>query len=307
MQELDAQRRAAILRGRTPPPLPDESKSLHEHGERNRDRPRDGHDRKRRRVAGEDDTDRDIRLAQSRTNPERLNDAAILQLRKPESEAPLVDHAGNINLFPVDVKEAVKRDKNVEAEAEKRKKARELEDQYTMRLSNAAGREGTAKPWYATSKSQALENNHRDNAEVGFSEKDVWGNQDPSRKDREKARITSNDPLAFMQKAQSQLKKSQQDRRKWLEERDRELEDLRRTDESRRHHSKPKERRHRYDDPGRERERRSRHSPSRHRDRKRSRSASPRRSEDMPSRERHTRRSRSRDRDRTRHRRASQN
>ena len=72
MQELDAERRAAILRGQTPPPLPEE-KSKDDVKDRRRDRDqdgkRDGHDRKRRRLAGEDDTDRDIRIAKKATEP----------------------------------------------------------------------------------------------------------------------------------------------------------------------------------------------------------------------------------------------
>ena len=50
--------------------------------------------------------------------------------------------------------------------------------------------------------------------QTGFEDKDVWGNEDPRRKDREMARMLSDDPLASMQKAQIQLKKSKVDRKK---------------------------------------------------------------------------------------------
>ena len=112
MQAVDAARRAAILRGQTPPPLPEDNKTTKDRS--GRADKRDGHDRKRRRLAGEDDTDRDIRLATSTTAPKGDigPDARLLKLRKPTSDAPLTDHAGNINLFPVDLKEAMKREKN---------------------------------------------------------------------------------------------------------------------------------------------------------------------------------------------------
>ncbi|KAJ4323232.1 hypothetical protein N0V94_001976 [Neodidymelliopsis sp. IMI 364377] len=227
MQELDAERRAALLRGRTPPPLPaDEA----EDGKRIRERD-GGHDKKRRKLRGEDDTDMDIRLAASLTRPREGHDedARVLKLRKPTSDAPLTDHAGNIDLFPVDIKETIKLEKNAEAEKEKRKKEQAFEDQYTMRFSNAAGKEGLDKPWYAAQQRSS----HKETDETtaleysGFESKNVWGNEDPRRKEREQARISSNDPFAFMQKAQTQLKKSREDKKKFAEERNRELKELR--------------------------------------------------------------------------------
>jgi hypothetical protein len=241
MQELDAERRAAILRGQTPPPLPDEveKKETGRKGERD-DR---GHDRKRRKLAGEDDTDMDIRLAASITASKdgKGEDARILKLRNTKIDAPLTDHAGNIDLFPVDTKEAVKREKNAEVEKEKKRKERVLEDQYTMRFSNAAGKNGLEQPWY-TAQQMPIKQVGEDIAALeypGFESKNVWGNEDPRRKERAQARITSSDPFAFMQQAQSQLKKSKEDKKKWAAERDRELIELRaaqeREDRSNRH------------------------------------------------------------------------
>ncbi|KAF2195769.1 hypothetical protein K469DRAFT_649927 [Zopfia rhizophila CBS 207.26] len=232
MQELDAERRASILRGRTPPPFPEEE-SKDEERSRRSDRSGFGHDRKRRRLAGEDDTDRDIRLAKEVTAPREENDAATLKLRRPTSDAPLTDHAGNINLFPVDAKATMQREKNAEAEKEKQKKEREFEDQYTMRFSNAAGKGGLERPWYAASASSNVMEGEDPKSGVnlleypGFENKDVWGNKDLRRKEREQARLSTSDPLAFMKKAQVQLKQSQKDKKKWAEERDRELRELR--------------------------------------------------------------------------------
>ncbi|CAI6335518.1 unnamed protein product [Periconia digitata] len=231
-QELDAARRAAILRGQTPPPLLDEeSVRVEEPAGRS-----DGRQRKRRKLAGEDDTDMDIRLAASATTSSKDGDSThvkTMKLRKPNDDAPLHDPTGNINLFPIDLKEMAKREKNIEAEERKKKRERVLEDQYTMRFSNAAGRAGSLdQPWYTSQHRPSSE--HKDGEMAvekseleGFSNKDVWGNEDPRRKQREQARIVSSDPLAFMQKAQVQLKKTKEERKKWTDERERELKELR--------------------------------------------------------------------------------
>lgn len=228
MQEFDAERRAAILRGQTPPPLPIEEPTSRDR----QDRKKDGHDRKRRRLAGEDDTDRDIRVARTISGPRDEDDAAVLKLRQPKSDAPLTDHAGNINLFPVDMKQAIKRERNAEAEKEKKEKERAYEDQFTMRFTNAAGKGGALdNPWY-TARSAASNNPLDDSKDdSGFESKNVWGREDPGRKDRQQARIVSSDPLSFMNQAQIQLKKSREDRKKWAEDKERELRDLRATEE----------------------------------------------------------------------------
>jgi hypothetical protein len=233
MQELDAERRAAILRGLTPPPLPTEE-PIDKKGSGRAGKSRDGgHDRKRRKLTGEDETDMEIRLAQKTTGPKEDEHVAVLKLRKPTNDAPLEDHAGNINLFPVDHKEAMKREKNAEAEKEKKKKQQAFEDQYTMRLSNAAGKGGLESPWYAAAKAprEDVDDGTKLIGYPGFMDKDVWGNEDPRRKEREQNRIVSNDPFAFMQKAQAQLKRSKEDKKKWAKEREQELMDLRATQE----------------------------------------------------------------------------
>ncbi|KAJ4375278.1 hypothetical protein N0V83_002364 [Neocucurbitaria cava] len=256
MQELDTERRLALLRGRTPPPLPEEDAAKDAGRRSDKDRDARGHDRKRRKLAGEDDTAMEIRIAASMTasKGDGGEPTNILKLRNTTSDAPLTDHAGNIDLFPVDMKEAIKRERNAEAEKEKKKKERALEDQYTMRFSNAAGfKNGLSQPWYATGQkpSQEAEKGKDIVAYEGIENKNVWGNEDPRRKEREIARITSNDPFAAMQKAQVQLKKSKEDKKKWAEERDRELRELRATqerEERRSRHRKRKTRDERDDD-----------------------------------------------------------
>ncbi|RMZ66132.1 homocitrate synthase [Pyrenophora seminiperda CCB06] len=246
MQELDAERRAAILRGQTPPPLPEEVPKQEDGWRSAKDRHEGGREKKRRKLAGEDDTDMDIRLAKSITvtRDDDQDQTKVLKLRSTANDAPLEDHAGNINLFPVDMKDAIKRERNAEAEEEKRKKERALEDQYTMRFANAAGKAGLDQPWYTAQQNLSQDvAKGRDLADYeGFVSKDVWGNDDPRRKEREHARISTKDPFAFMQKAQAQLKKSKQDKKRWTEERDRELKELRaaqeQDDRQSRHHKR---------------------------------------------------------------------
>lgn len=287
MQELDAERRAAILRGRTPPPLPVEHAHENAGQRRGRDKNARGHDKKRRKLAGEDDTAMEIRLAASVTAPkdDGLDNSNILRLRSAASDAPLTNHAGNIDLFPVDMKEAMKREKNVEAEKEQKRQDRALEDQYTMRFSNAAGfKTGLGQPWYAANQkpAQAGEGRHATLLEV-LENKNVWGNEDPGRREREQTRISSNDPFALMQKAQAQLKKSKEDKKKWAEERHHELRELRTSqnrEERRSRHRKRKRQDHEHVQDGyadtRKRDAHRDRSPNRrHRHRSRSRSRKP--------------------------------
>ncbi|KAI9043709.1 uncharacterized protein KD926_003059 [Aspergillus affinis] len=194
MQEEDAERRIQVLRGEKPstPPPPPRLPSPTSRSERKSHTDHIGRSRKRRRLAGENDTDRDIRFARE--------DAQFTLAKREElassrtSDAPLEDSAGHINLFPSnESKRPV--EKNAEAEKESANKQRSYEDQYTMRFSNAAGfRQSVGqKPWYSSSGTDAM-------APESVSGKDVWGNEDPMRKEREKSRMDANDPLAAQRK-----------------------------------------------------------------------------------------------------------
>ena len=217
MQEVDAERRIQLLRGIKPEATitasaPDEQAA--ERGTTPHKR-----ERKRRRIAGEDDTDRDIRFA-------REDQAAIpvkgeIRLKSTKSnDAPLVDRRGHIDLFPIDGPR-LSAPKNAEVEAEKAKKQKEYEDQYTMRFSNAAGfkKSIAEKPWY-----QSLDQ-EKDKLSEPLS-KDVWGNDDPRRKEREKSKVAADDPMAAMQKGVSQLREVEKERRLWREEKNREMMEL---------------------------------------------------------------------------------
>lgn len=211
-QTVDSERRLKLLRGHKIDNLPteeDETPPL----SRKDDHP---HSRKRRRIAGEDDTDRDMRLAK---------EEAALQSRTPDalqtSNDPIVDPQGHIDLFP---SRSQHKEKNVEAEAERAKKKRDYEDQYTMRFSNAAGfKQGLNAPWYSST-------GQNDAKEPG---KDVWGNDDVGRREREKTRVNANDPLAAMKRGVKQLRDVEKSRKGWVAERERELRELEALEQSR--------------------------------------------------------------------------
>ncbi|KAJ5561399.1 hypothetical protein N7461_000160 [Penicillium sp. DV-2018c] len=188
MQEVDAERRIKILRGERPPTPPPPP---HSHL-----------------------PNVDLDLTESPTTPEMM-----LASRKTDAaQAPITDEAGHINLFPA---ASAKTEKNREAEAESARKKRSYEDQYTMRFSNAAGfKESVGKsPWYSSADQTAT-------APGAMPEKDVWGNEDPRRKERVQARMSANDPLAAIKRGVRQLRTTEQERKRWNDEKRREIEAL---------------------------------------------------------------------------------
>ena len=237
MQEVDAEHRIQILRGErphTPHPPPASPLSAAQHEKRSRrDEEAGRYSKKRRRLAGEDDTDRDIRLA--REEAQLADGKRAVLTRSKMSDARLEDCAGHINLFPSETARAPV-EKNAEAEAEATEKKRRYEDQYTMRFSNAAGfSQSVGKiPWYSASGREAA-------APDSMPEKDVWGNEDSMRQQRDMARMDANDPLAAMRKGVKQLRTVEQERKRWNDERSRELEALKAEDRerSRRHRRRP--------------------------------------------------------------------
>ncbi|CAI7621898.1 unnamed protein product [Penicillium palitans] len=271
MQEVDAERRIKILRGErppTPPPAPSHLSS--EPGPRSdRKSASDaGGFRKRRRVAGEDDTDRDIRYArEDAAHAVAKREELILASRKADiAQAPILDKAGHINLFPA---ASAKTEKNSEAEAETARKKRSYEDQYTMRFSNAAGFKETIgrKPWYSSSEQNAT-------APGAMPEKDVWGNEDPRRKERTQARMSANDPLAAIKRGVRQLKTTEQERKRWNDEKRSEIETLKADEVRRSGHRRRRSAsvnsldRFKLDAPDREREKDRRSSDRHHRRRR---------------------------------------
>jgi hypothetical protein len=219
MQELDAERRIQILRGEIPTPLPIEDKPEREDGEkRGRRDYGSGRERKRRKKAGENDTEFEMRVAREDQDV-AANANNQLVLRK-DVDAPLVDHTGHISLFPQEQKSAKAHilEKNAEAEKEAQRKKREYEDQYTMRFSNAAGFKNDigSAPWYSKAgvEKEVVEE---------MPGKDVWGNEDPRRKEREQKRVVDNDPLAMMKAGAAQVRQMEKERQRWREEKEKEM------------------------------------------------------------------------------------
>ena len=226
MQEVDAERRVQALRGLHVDSLPTLKDDSGKSSNRLDHVGGSSSGRKRRRIDGEDDTERDIRYARETQLVEPAEGAALVK-RPKTSDAPLVDCSGHINLFPI---EGPKRNgpKNAEAEAEAAAKKREYEDQYTMRFSNAAGFKQAIgqKPWYHSPAGPEAE----DSESVS---KDVWGNEDPRRKERQKMRIAVDDPLAIIQKGVHDLRQVEKQRKKWRAEREQEMEEMARAERRR--------------------------------------------------------------------------
>ena len=233
MQEVDAERRLQILRGASATSL----KVTEERSEQDKASQGLSREKKRRRIVGEDDTDRDIRLAKHSTALDAsLAQNKALLVHKPAVDAPLTDRNGHINLFP-DERSRSQVVKNPEVEAEHARKKRELEDQYTMRFSNAAGfKQSLSNPWYSTLR----ENGSTIQDQAG---KDVWGNEDHGRKERERLKREDDDPLASMRRGVQELRTLERERKTWRDTKERELRELKRAqrrhrklDSSRRHH-----------------------------------------------------------------------
>ncbi|KAH9907703.1 hypothetical protein F4778DRAFT_718821 [Xylariomycetidae sp. FL2044] len=253
-QDQDAERRLAILRGEVPPPLP-APRTDNEEAEqppRAADRTFREPSRKRKR-AGENDTDFEMRVARecgmgSRTVDDKSERDSK---RLASSDAPIIDHRGHIDLFPEERKDersAQRNAKNEDAEREKARKQREYEDQYTMRFSNAAGRDGTlgtgrSGPWYAKSGSGDLDT--AEDSLVRMPQKDVWGNEDPRRGEREERRIVSSDPLAVMKRGAAKVREVERERKTANAERDRDIRQLKK--EERRKEKRRKRRDREYD------------------------------------------------------------
>ncbi|KAL2214287.1 hypothetical protein CC79DRAFT_1363061 [Sarocladium strictum] len=225
MQEVDAERRLAILRGEEPPPLREtaEAEADRQVVRRSRD-DFSGSGRRQRKKQGEDDTDFELRLARERQGGGSIE-------RATTSSAPIIDHAGHIDLFGNE-KERQHSEKNDEVERQKKKKERDFEDQYTMRFSNAAGRNASGKPWYSTSSSEVA------TVTAKPPSKDVWGNDDPKRQERETKRAAASDPLAMMRSGAAKVRELKKERKKAREEREAELNDLKKEDRRRERHSR---------------------------------------------------------------------
>ncbi|OBT66422.1 hypothetical protein VE03_04836 [Pseudogymnoascus sp. 23342-1-I1] len=292
MQEADAARRIAILRGETPPPLAI-ADAAHDESEREPRQRGPAREKRKRKRAGENDTDFEMRVAKEQKIS--ASEETQVVLRKPTTEAPILDESGHIDLFPSERPKASKDDtKKVQAEKELAKRKKEYADNYTVRFSDAAGfKKGLESPWYSSGKAGLAVDEP-----LEVPSKDVWGNEDPRRKEREATRIVSNDPLAAMRQGAAKVRQVAKERKQWQEEREREVAEV----------EKVGGRRRRDEDDGLEGfslDRSEERSKSRHRDDRRSSHGESRRRSHRdrsrsPERRRHRHRHRSSDRGRDR-------
>ncbi|KAH8907274.1 hypothetical protein BR93DRAFT_938153 [Coniochaeta sp. PMI_546] len=213
MQEADAARRLAILRGEEPPPLPHEEDQAVDPaaGAVVRGGGRDrftGEKRKRKRV-GEDDTDFEMRVARER--------AAEAAQPKRGSDAPL-ELAGLLD--PAEDKGLMRQPGRDEAAAEKQRAAQRLANPV---LKDVLGLK--EDPWFIKplKPGEVVEEPGRD----------AWGNEDPGRKARDMVRLDKNDPLAMMKRGAAKVREVAQERKREMEERERELRNLRREERRR--------------------------------------------------------------------------
>ncbi|EGO56950.1 hypothetical protein NEUTE1DRAFT_147460 [Neurospora tetrasperma FGSC 2508] len=200
MQQVDAERRLAILRGEVPPPLeeqPPAPESSHDHGRRHRERDPLIEGRKRKRT-GEDDTDFEMRVARERAtagqNAARELSGPVKSTSITTTTASLVDSRGHITLFSEEELRLTEKDEKTETEAAKKK--REEAEQHQVRFTSAAGRDAEGLlarngPWYATPDGDVA---------ALVPSKNVFGKEDPGRKAREVERLSASDPLAMMKR-----------------------------------------------------------------------------------------------------------
>lgn len=189
MQEVDAARRLAIMRGETPPPLPVE-KTPEARAAVKRDYSPTGERRKRKR-AGEDDTDFEMRLVR-----ERADEGKEVAMRLAEGR----DRAALAPPPTEDAEGARKRD--VPAGPTTFGAMKEVQ----------AG-------WYA----KPL----RPGDEDETPGRDAFGREDPGRKVRDAVRLDKNDPLAMMKRGAAKVRELGKERKREAEERERELKALR--------------------------------------------------------------------------------
>jgi hypothetical protein len=190
-----------------------------------------GRPRKKRKRFGEDDTDFEMRLARERSGMTAQASLGTSDVRK-STDVQVVGPDGHISLFDAP---APPRESNDDAEKEKSRKKREVEDQYRMRFTNAAERDGKGLmdggPWYVKSevaRSAEEAEGQKEEVEDDFDAPttDAFGRDDPGRKAREVARISSNDPLAMMKRGAAKVREVKAERKKFAEEKAREVEEL---------------------------------------------------------------------------------
>jgi len=206
-QESHADRRLCLLRGQAEEAAPG-VRLVTEHKAPSRDH---DHRRKRRRLAGEDDTDRDIRLArEDALLPEHGNEIC-------DGQHTLVDRDGHVDLMTEQHDRS--RQMNDSARSKVVDKVHPGDALNGVRLVDAVSRyDGANQPWYTSTRSGLV---HQEAVS-----KDVWGKEDPRRRAREERRLDASDPLAAIKKGVKQLRQAEQSREEWKRQREKDLNEV---------------------------------------------------------------------------------
>lgn len=168
--------------------------------------------RKKRKLAGEDDTDCEIRLAREDAVK---GSSQLLTTKQHHSDEPPTDLRGHVSLFP----EERRRSENPVTEDTNARSRNETYHQDAIPLSSATGMDSTSRqPWYTASPDRPNGSN--------LPSKDVWGNEDPRRKERDHQRLTANDPLTAMKRGIQQLRKAERHRKEWMVQREMDLNEV---------------------------------------------------------------------------------
>jgi hypothetical protein len=163
----------------------------------------------KRKLPGEDDTDRDIRLV--------LESAPTTTAsgRSRQDHGSVQDADGHISLVPAQQKKS-----RLDKEQEK--------DPYTVYLTDATGRgQESKKTWYTSLQPQ----------------QEKWGDDNPRRQQREVARLNANDPLAAIKKGVKTLRDNEKARKEWMEQRERDLQEVEKLAKKQSHERKRRTRR----------------------------------------------------------------
>jgi hypothetical protein len=214
MQEEDAARRLAILRGEEPAPLSVEDEKPVDPAAgalvKGSGRDRATGERRKRKRAGEDDTDFEMRVARER---------AAQVAGGEEGSRGLQELVGFLE--PEEQKELFKLDEGKNVPGFKKRTVGE-------QLANPGLKDVLGikeDPWFVKSvkPGQVAEEPGRN----------AWGREDPGRKERDAARLDKNDPLAMMKRGAAKVREITQERKREMAERERELEMMRKEERRR--------------------------------------------------------------------------
>lgn len=209
--------------------------------------------RKMRRLNGEDDTERDIRVAGDRLkrrgwgggseDEDREREGTDRKRKRRGNDAPVVDSRGHIQLFtPAASERNTDRGKgeNRRGEEDSANTAADDPSQGAMRFADAAGYRQSAreKPWYYNGDDHTSDPEDRE-VTAGT---DAFGRPDPNRATRNAARMAQADPLAVMKAAQVKLKDVREHKARREAENEAKIEALRETERNRTRDSRRRDR-----------------------------------------------------------------